>query len=642
VTLVVGEFESVEAAAGETKLKYLFPKGRRADALRCVENTPRMLALFERLTGEKYPFGSYSQVFVTEFIFGGMENTSATTLTDVALHDARAHFDFSAEPLVAHELAHQWFGDLITCREWPHGWLNEGFATYFETLWKEQALGLDEADQHRREELDAYLDEVRHRYARPIVARKFYLPIDLFDRHLYQKAGLVLHDLRSRLGDEFFFRGLRHYLQKHKGGTVETVDFARAMEEATGYNLDQFVQQYIKSPGHPELKVEVRYEAEARQLRIKVQQAQTTEGPDARPIFRLRLPVRLVVDRQVRSELLEVSDKEHVFFFPSERSPQQILIDPRREVLATLEVDKPLEMWLEELRRAPHTRARIDAAAALAKNGSARAVEALSSSLGKDRFWAVQAACAKALSAVRSPNARRALLEKVSVPHPKARRAVIAALGEFREDEEVAASLRRVCEKGDRSYFVEGEAARSLGKVRAGNPLPLLQRMTRRRSFNDVIAAGAIDGMASTLNPDAYELVRPLVRYGQPQFIRRAAVEAVAKLAEPAKKTRETLELLQGLLRDPQFRIQMAAVSAARELGDVRLVGALEATPFRDGRLIRAAREAARALRQDEARGQAIASMRDEVERLKEETRGLKERLERLEPKIRPRKRGRV
>ena len=107
-------------------------------------NTPRMIDAFEATIGVPYPYARYSQIAVAEFIFGGMENTAATTQTDRTLHDARAHLDFSSDPLVSHELAHQWFGDLVTCRDWSQAWLNEGFATYFEAVWRGSDLGWDE------------------------------------------------------------------------------------------------------------------------------------------------------------------------------------------------------------------------------------------------------------------------------------------------------------------------------------------------------------------------------------------------------------------------------------------------------------------------------------------------------------------
>ena len=635
VTLVVGEFEEVRQSEEAIELRYLFPKGRKEDALRCVQRTPQMLRMFEEVTGEKYPYGSYAQVFVTEFIFGGMENTSATTLTDSLLHDERAHLDFSAESLVAHELAHQWFGDLLTCREWPHGWLNEGFASYGEVLWKQHGDGQDEADQHRRVELDGYLEEARGRYARPIVSRTFHQPVDLFDRHLYEKGALVLHELRRRLGDPLFFAALRHYVQKNRGRTVETVDLARAVEESTGHNFDRFFNQYVFSPGHPELQVEVRYQPEERRMRLKVRQKQKTTGPEAFPVYRLPLSVRLVTTRQAVDHTLEISDLEHVFFLPVEEEPEQLLVDPRREVLATLEVDKPVNYWIRELASAPEARARTEAALALGKQASAKATDALASALAKEKFWATQGACARALGQVRTSLAKRALLRNLKLRHPKARRAVVAALGEFKRDEEVGSALRQICEKGDKSYFVEGEAARSLGKLRLKEVLPLLQSMLERRSFMEAIAVGAVDGLAATLDPAAYGIVEPLTDYGRPMYLRRAAVMALAKLAEPAQKKTELVERLSELLRDPIWRVELAAIEASRELGDRRMIPVLESIPFIDGRSQRAVREVSRALREEEPKAKQISSLQEEVDRLKEEGRSFKERLEALETRKR-------
>jgi aminopeptidase N len=636
VTLAVGELEEATEQAGETLLRYLFPKGRKDDALRCVGRTPQMMALFEEVTGQKYPYGSYAQVFVSEFIFGGMENTSATTLTDVALHDARAHLDYSAETLIAHELMHQWFGDLLTCRDWPHGWLNEGFATYGEVLWKARGDGEDEADEHRRAQLEGYLAEAREHYARPIVARKFHQPVELFDRHLYEKGGLVLHELRTRLGDAAFFKAVRHYVEKNLGRSVETVDWARAIEEATGRNLDRFFDQYVLSPWHPELKVEVRHEVEHGRVRIKVKQSHLRDGQGL--VYALPLRVCVVSHGRETEHVLEVTDAEHVFFVAVEGAPTQVRVDPRRERLATLEVEKPTTLWMEELAKAPEARARGDAAAALGKDGSHRAVEALARGVREDRFWAVQAACARALGSLRTPAAKAALLEGLNVKHPKARRAAGAALGQFRKDEEVGKALRKLCEKGDPSYFVEAEAARSLGKLKLPDTLPLLEKLTERPSFQDVIAAGAIDGMAESLAPDAWALVEPKIAYGRPPFIRRAAAAALGKLAEPAQKKAEAVDALGALLRDKLFRVQMAAFDGVRNLGDRRLIGTLESTPFLDGRAVRAAKDTAAALREGEPQAKEVASLRDELDKLKEETRRLKERVEGVEQGKKPRK----
>jgi aminopeptidase N len=627
VTLVVGEFETLEEKNGKTKVTTWYPKGRKADALRCVKGTPKMMALFEKLTGRVYPWGDYAQVFVSEFIFGGMENTSATTLTDSVLHDERAALDYSAEFLIAHELAHQWFGDLLTCRDWPHGWLNEGFATYSEVLWKEEADGVDEADHVRAGDLDAYLDEVSSRYARPIVARKFDAPIDLFDRHLYEKGGLVLHELRTRLGDDAFFSSVRHYVAAHAHGSVETVDLARSVEVATGRNLDRFFDEYVLRAGHPELKVEVSYQSESKTVRVSVKQTQAGE------VFALTLPVEVTVQKKSTTHRFELTDKEHVFTVPVEREPSRVVIDGHRDLLATISVEQPPGYFRDQLRNAKVARARTDAAGPLGKEGSAESIAALGDVLLNEKaFFATRAACAKALGAIRTPVAKAALLEALTVKNPKARRAVVVALGQFKGDEVVGAALLALAKKGDPSIFVEADAARAVGKLKPKGAFEVLETMLSRTSFSDTVKAGALDGLTELKDPRGWKLVTKAAEYGQSPWARRGACHAMAKLAEPLEKKTEAVERLTQLLRDPGFRVRLGAMEAATALADERMIGPLTSTPFLDGREQRLAREAARNLRV-KSPAKELASVRAELDALKTEVRALKEKVAVATPK---------
>ena len=157
---------------------------------------------------------------MNDFIFGGMENTTATTMYEHILLDERAALDITSDDLIAHELAHQWFGDLVTCRDWSHAWLNEGFATFMEHIDRESHLGRDEYDYGLKGDMEAYLGEARGRYRRPIVCQDYDAPIDIFDRHLYEKGACVLHMLRRELGDALFFGGVRAYLVRHQKGSV--------------------------------------------------------------------------------------------------------------------------------------------------------------------------------------------------------------------------------------------------------------------------------------------------------------------------------------------------------------------------------------------------------------------------------------
>ncbi len=623
VTLVVGELEEHVASAGKVKVRTLYPRGRRADALRCVARTGRMLKMFEDLTGCAYPWGDYAQVFVGEFIFGGMENTGATTLTDAVLHDERAHLDYSAENLISHELAHQWFGDWLTCRDWPHGWLNEGFATYSEVLWKEHADGDDEADHQRRLDLEEYLDEASERYARPIVERRFDEPIELFDRHLYEKGALVLHALRRWLGDADFSKAVRLYVGRHGGGAVETVDLARAIEEATGKNPDRFFDQYVYRAGHPALSVKLEHDAERKVLTVRVKQTQGGEP------YRLTLPLRVVEGGRVVDQPLDVERNEQVFQVSCERPPSLAIVDGRRDLPGTVEVEKPAAWWRAEVRTAPWARARTEAAVALGKDGSAASLDALSEVLlDESAFWGTRGACARALARARTPRAKALLLKALKVKHPKARRSVVVALGTFKEDDEVGRALTALCRRGDPSGFVEGEAARALGKVRAAGARQVLAAMLKRPSFADTVASGALDGLAELQDREGFPLAVAATRYGAAPIARRAAVMAVARLAEVAQRKQEAVDLIARLLADPMFRVRLAAIEAARLLADERLIGPLTRTPFLDGRERRHAREAVRAIRTGSGVAKQLAELRRDVERLQGETKELREKLE--------------
>src|SRR5262249_26884521 len=224
-----------------------------ATARRFLGKTPRMIGFFNEVTGRRYPYTKYAQACLPEF-GGGMENISATTMTDRELRDEIAALEGDADGLVAHELAHQWFGDLLTCKDWSHLWLNEGFASYFDPLFAEHDRG-DDAFRIRMDgALRSYLDSDR-KYRRPIVEGRYESSSDLFDGMSYAKGACVLHALRGLLGDAAWWKGIRGYVAAHQRGVVETDDFRRAMEDASGKDLKWFFDQWVFRAGHPELKV---------------------------------------------------------------------------------------------------------------------------------------------------------------------------------------------------------------------------------------------------------------------------------------------------------------------------------------------------------------------------------------------------
>ncbi|MDQ6747441.1 MAG: M1 family metallopeptidase, partial [Candidatus Dormibacteraeota bacterium] len=278
VTLVVGKFERwEEEGPGGVPLQYYVPPGRVADGHRAFDETPAMAQVLADLAGTPYPYVKYASVVVQDFTWGGMENTSATTYIEDLLPDARAAADYDSGRLVTHELAHQWFGDLVTCRDWAHGWLNEGFATYAWPLYAEKAYGLDEGQRLHLEHADLYFAEDRQ-YRRPIVSRSYTEPFELFDQHLYEKGSWVLWMLRHVLGDELFVAGVHEYVRRHANGLVVTEDFVRAIEDTSGRSLGWFFEQWIHGGGHPEFSVSYAWDDDTRTAAVKVRQAQKVDS----------------------------------------------------------------------------------------------------------------------------------------------------------------------------------------------------------------------------------------------------------------------------------------------------------------------------------------------------------------------------
>jgi aminopeptidase N len=635
VTLAAGRFEEAHDslaatdARGALPVDYYVPVGHGEAIARSLGKTPKMIAHFEKKLGTAFPWAKYAQVVVSDFIFGGMENTSATTLFDRVLLDPRAALDVDMDSLVSHELAHQWFGDLVTCRDWSHAWLNEGFATYLEHVWREEDEGIDAYHHGLEQDLETYLDEDSSRYRRAIVTNVWSSPIDLFDRHLYQKGGLVLHALRQHLGDDAFFAGLQHYLARMRGQGAETRDLMRAMEDATGRSLEAFFDQWIAKPGHPALEVSSEFETGV--LRVTVVEKNTKAGePSA---FVVALPLQVISDEGTTVHVVEVSKARETFAIPVKGTPKMVLVDPEMHVIGTLDNRLATGLLIEQLKSASLARPRWRAARALGTRNEPRAVEALSASLTNDAFWAVRAECAAALGDQRTPRAFTALVSSVGDPSPRVRRAVASALGRFRTAASADALMAWI-ERGDASYLVEAELRRSLGKTRDERALGVLtaRYASDPVSWNECVVQGAVDGLGATKQPGAIPTLLDALDARHASSVRRSAISALSHAREVTtdEPLIDRIRLaIEGVLEtfDPGLRIFGARALAS--LRDSRSGSAMTRLVDRDldGRVRRAARESLRDLRDRTVRGREVGALRDDLEKLRTELRELREKV---------------
>jgi aminopeptidase N len=627
LTLVAGEFAELTATAGEVPISYLVPKGREADGLRTFGRTADMVTYFGKLVGVDYPWNKYAQVVVSDFIFGGMENTTATTMYEHILLDERAAIDVTSDDLIAHELAHQWFGDYVTCRDWSEGWLNEGFATYMEHVWREKQLGADEYFFGLKGDLAAYVTEANGRYRRPIVCHEYDAPLDLFDRHLYEKGGVVLHLLRTELGPELFWKGVGVYLRRHAFGLVETRDLQRALEEVSGRSLGRIFEQWIYRPGHPEVEVAFAWDDGV----LKVATKQTHAATDGVP-HHFEIPIVLDVASDggaTKRERLVMTQRSETFAVPCPTRPRFVVIDPEMQVLGEVHAKAPNDMLRAQLAHAPSGRGRWLAAHALATSDDPPTIAALRQRLEDEaEFWGTRAECAAALGQIRARECFEALVANATTKHPKVRRAVVDALGRFKTT--AAAQALKPHALKDESYLVEAEAARALGKTRQPAAFDTLLDVLDRPSWADVVRVGAIDGLAALRDDRGAPHVLARTRYGQPNRARRAAILAIPKLMTD-RKARETLE---DLLDDGDPHLRIDVVRALVEMGDTKsraaLRGRLEVDL--DARVRRRLREALRDI--GEGAKKNVDQLKEELEKLQTEHADLKTRMSVLETKV--------
>jgi len=655
MAFAVGDFAEVRDDWRGTPVQYFVERGREEDAKRTMGKTPRMVAFFSELYGYTYAYPKYSQVCVDDFIFGGMENTSCTLLTDRCLLDERAALDGTrAESLVAHELAHQWFGDLVVIKHWSHAWIKEGAASYSEVQWTEFEYGKDAAAYYLLNEARSYLSEDSSRYRRPIVTNIYREAIELYDRHLYEKGACVYHMIRAELGEEQFARAIHTFVNDNAHTTVETVDLLRAIDKASGRNLAPLFEQYVYRGGHPDFKVAYSWDADSNLAKLTVTQTQAKADAKASEsnLFDLRLPVGfgyLADGKDGEGEptqkvmTLRVFEKEQSFYFPLERQPDFVSFDVGNCYLKTVELNYPLRELKAQLKADRDPVSRIYAAEAVAKKGGTEAIEALETALTGDPFWGVRVEVAKQLGKITLDRAADALLPGLEDSDTRVRRATIEALGKFKTDKSFAAIAAIACE-GDPSYYTEATALRALGgmvagtlKSREAEVIELLEQVLRERSgWNEVVRGGAIAGVSKlTTSAAAAGVVLRYTALGTPQALRLAAIRALGAVStgqEPAQ-VEQILEQLEAIAGESFFLTQVSVVAALKQMQTAKAAAILENLAERtpDGRVRRRAEEAVESVRAALGKDKEVKALREEVETLKQTNLDLQSRLAKLE-----------
>ncbi|MFN2578455.1 MAG: M1 family aminopeptidase [Pyrinomonadaceae bacterium] len=583
-SIIVGEYAPVAGEyAGVPIMTNVYPKELEEGKVTAAR-LPEMVKFFSEKTGLKYPYAKYAQTMVRDF-GGGMENISATTQTDNMIHDARAELDATSDGLESHELAHQWFGDYLTCRSWSDIWLNESFATYFQAMWDEHHLGHDDflySDVKSNQE--QYYAAWARGLRRPIVTRHYANPDAVFDTYAYPRGGAVLHMLRMFLGEDNWWRSINHYLTKYAHQPVETAQFRIAIEETTGQPMDWFFDEWVYKMGHPVFRVTQEYDVANRQLILKVRQEQKPDPDSQYPqagFFQTPVDIQIGTATNTRVERVQIEPKEEqTFTFAVDSEPLLVGFDYNGTLIKELTFVKTTGQLLYQLSNDQDVLGRIWALSQLTPRmnddktaaGDREAIRKAIATATNDRFWGARFDAAAALSG--SGPAKDVLMAATKDPNARVRARAVTSLAATKDSNlaEIYAALLT-----DRSYGVIRAAAVALGQTRSATAYEALVKLIDQPSWRDTVRASGLSGLAGLGDKRALEIGFKYSLSGNQTAVRAAAL---ALLGNTGKDDSRTLAVLTGALNEgferQNFQLLLGAADALVLLGDERGVSAFD------------------------------------------------------------------
>ena len=554
-------------------------------------HTPRALEMFSAKTGVDYPWAKYDQSVTPDYIFGGMENVTATTQADDGiLHPAWAEPQANADALMAHELGHQWYGDLVTARSWPHAWLNEGFATFMEQVFREEDKGRDEGAFGRLTAQEAVLAaDVQAR--RPIVYDRWVTnPFETFGPHIYQKGSVVLQSLRHQLGDSLFWRAMNHFTVKHSYGSAVTDDLRLALEESTGRSLSPFFAQWVYGAGSPAFRVSYAVDSAAGTVTVSAQEVQPRDSLTGWFDVDVDVEVRLETGsgelRDAVRGVARVRDGEArlTLDLPRDaagrvRLPMSIRWDKGGWLLDVSDFPRSTAMLAWQLAHDDDIIGRIEAADLLAlRAGEPNAVRALAAAVRADSFWAVRARALPALAAAAihadsaaTTVARDAVLAALGDRDPRVREAAPTALASL-SPQLLASRMERLL--ADSSRYVGGAALLALARTDSAAAIPLIDRILARDSWIDLERTQAVYALGALTTNGSWDTIARYLADGTSRRTRVAAVEALTRRS--AAREPELTTRLVPLLDASDHYVRVAAATALGTLGQASAIAALE------------------------------------------------------------------
>lgn len=572
VALVAGYFEKIEDKYKDIPLAFYTSPSDIKEAPNSDRYTRDILAYLEKEFGVPYPWEKYYQVVVRDFTFSGMENTSLTVLTDRTLFTKDFETLRRSDGLVAHEIVHQWFGDLVTCKDWSHLWLNEGFATYYDVMFDGHKNGADTVT-YRMWQTGNSITAITNE-PKPIVYRGYDHPTEQFSYLAYRKGSWIVHMLRKQLGDALFRRCVKTFLERHQYDTVVTEDLNAVIEELSGRSYDRFFDQWVYHAHHPELDAEYSYDA-ARGL-AKISVKQTQQVSENVLLFEFPLTVQFTGKFGTTNAHFRVTEKEQDFYVPLPGVPETAVIDPDVELLAKINFKVPAEMLHAQLKD-KKVGPRLKAVEQLAGRKDQQTVARLKEVLNKDSFWGVRVQAAWALQSIHTPEALAALIDSQKQKDARVRKQILEGIGAFYHENALQASIAAL--GSEKNPDIIAQALQNLAPYSTGEVEEILRQHLKTESYANVIADAAIAAIRKQDNPIYITPLLDVLREREKSFTSRgfvAGLDALAYISRNESQKTAVRNFLAGHVNHPKEFIRLGAISALGTLEDPQSVAILE------------------------------------------------------------------